>query len=148
MKLRISNEHYLQALLERFEPQGCHPVRTPLPPGFRPVPSTNEEHRLARRLPYPQVVGSILYSSKGTRHDLVHPAGVLSPSTSVSLSMATAESGSSLRYGEEDWSPSAAMLCYSTAILGPRRALLLSAAGPSLPRRLLPSTATLPTPSV
>jgi hypothetical protein len=42
------------------------------------VPSTNDEHSLARRLPYHQVVCSILYSSKGTRHDLVHPAGVLS----------------------------------------------------------------------
>jgi hypothetical protein len=42
------------------------------------VPSTNEEHSLARRLPYPQVVGSILYSSKGSRPDLAQPAGVLS----------------------------------------------------------------------
>jgi hypothetical protein len=32
-KLRISHEHYLQALLERFDPQGCHPISTPLPGG-------------------------------------------------------------------------------------------------------------------
>jgi hypothetical protein len=80
MKLRISHEHYLQALLERFDLQGCHPIRTPLPGGFRPVPSTNEEHGLARRLRLPsaQVVGSILYSSTGAHHDLVHPGVVLS----------------------------------------------------------------------
>jgi hypothetical protein len=43
--------------------------------------------------------------------------------------------GSSLRCGVADWSPSEAMPCYSTAILGPRPALLLPAAGPSLSRR-------------
>jgi hypothetical protein len=34
------------------------------------------------------------------------------------------ESGSTLRYGEADWPPHAAMPCCSTAIVGPRRALL------------------------
>jgi hypothetical protein len=42
------------------------------------VPSTNEEHSLARRLPYHQVIGSILCASKGSRPDLAQPAAVLS----------------------------------------------------------------------
>jgi hypothetical protein len=173
MKLRISHEHDLQALLERFDLQGCHPVRTPLPAGFRPVPSTNEEHILTRRLPYPQVVGSILHFSEGSRPDLAQPVGVLSrfinkwrqvdglalegSKASRTLHSRGVRPLSHLRwqrrkadhpcgYGEADWSPSAAMPCYSTAILGPRPALLIG--WPSLPRRLFPSSATLPTLSV
>jgi hypothetical protein len=38
--------------------------------------------------------------------------------------------------------------CHPRPTAGPRRALLLSAAGPTLPRRLFPSSATLPTLSV
>jgi hypothetical protein len=57
-KLYISREHYFQALLERFNLQDCNPAKTPLPTGFRPVPSTDEEHAQARYLPFPQVVGS------------------------------------------------------------------------------------------
>ncbi|RSH85477.1 hypothetical protein EHS25_004873 [Saitozyma podzolica] len=61
MKLRISHEHYLPAILERLTCKAVTPVRTPLPGRFRPVPSTNEELSPAPRLPSPQVVGFILY---------------------------------------------------------------------------------------
>jgi hypothetical protein len=42
------------------------------------VSSTLEEHSLSCGLPYPQVVGSIIYTSRATRHEWVHPAGVFS----------------------------------------------------------------------
>jgi hypothetical protein len=77
-KLYMSQEHYFQSVLERFDLQDCNPARTPLPTGFRPVPATDEEHALAKHLPFPQVVGSVLYASTISRPDLAEAAGVLS----------------------------------------------------------------------
>jgi hypothetical protein len=74
----MSQEHYFQSVLERFDLQDCNPARTPLPTGFRPVPATDEEHALAKHLPFPQVVGSVLYASTISRPDLAEAAGVLS----------------------------------------------------------------------
>ena len=72
-QLYISQEHYLEAILDRF------PCKIPLPSGFRLLPATNEEFALARHQPYPQIVGSILYAATVSRPDLARPASVLSP---------------------------------------------------------------------
>ena len=77
-KLYISQEHYLEALLDRFDLSTCNPARNPLPYNFRPLIATDEEFEAAKHLPYPQVVGSILYASTVTRPDLSQAAGVLS----------------------------------------------------------------------
>jgi hypothetical protein len=44
-KLYMSQEHYFQSVLERFDLQDCNPARTPLPTGFRchGATSTNKE---------------------------------------------------------------------------------------------------------
>jgi len=77
-KLRISQQHYLEAILDRFDLVDCNPARSPLPYGFRPIPATDEEHQAARHRAYPQAVGAILYASTVTRPDLSQAAGVLS----------------------------------------------------------------------
>jgi hypothetical protein len=77
-KLYISQERYLQEVLDRFDLGNCNAVKTPFPSGFRPVEATNAEHELAKHHPYRQIVGSILYESIISRPDLAHPAGVLS----------------------------------------------------------------------
>jgi hypothetical protein len=77
-KLYISQEHYLQALLERFGMETSNPARNPLPSGFKALPATDEEAEAARHHAYPQLVGSILYASTVSRPDLSHAAGVLS----------------------------------------------------------------------
>ena len=77
-KLYISQEHYLEALLDRHDMSSCNPARNPLPSGYRAVPATDEEHHSAAHRPFPQVVGAILYASTVTRPDLSHAAGVLS----------------------------------------------------------------------
>ena len=77
-KLYISQEHYMDSLLDRFDMTNCNPARNCLPAAFKAIPATDKEHEAARHLPYAQVVGSILYASTITRPDLSHAAGVLS----------------------------------------------------------------------
>ena len=77
-KLFVSQEKYLQDVLLRFNMEDCNAVKQPLPTGFRPIAATDEEHQVAKHLPYAQVVGSILYASIISCPDLAHPAGVLS----------------------------------------------------------------------
>ncbi|KAE8539876.1 hypothetical protein D1P53_003813 [Cryptococcus gattii VGV] len=77
-KLYLSQEHYMESLLERFDMTGCNPAKTPLPSGFRPIPATDQEHEQAQHQPFPKLVGSILYAATVTRPDLAHAASVLS----------------------------------------------------------------------
>ena len=76
--LYMSQEHYFEALLDKYDLKDCNPARNPLPSSFRPLPATDDEHSSARHLPYPQVAGAILYASTVTRPDLSQPASVLS----------------------------------------------------------------------
>jgi len=77
-KLHLSQQHYLEAILDRFDLVDCNPARSPLPYGFRPIPATDEEHQAARHRAYPQAVGAILYASTVSRPDLSRAASVLS----------------------------------------------------------------------
>ncbi len=44
-KLYLSQQqHYLEAILDRFDLVDCNPARNPLPSGFRPVLATDEEN--------------------------------------------------------------------------------------------------------
>ena len=53
----------------------CSPVKTTLPAEFKP---TDGEHKTAKHLPYPQIVGSLLYAAVITRPDIAHAVSVLS----------------------------------------------------------------------
>jgi len=77
-KLYLSQEHYMEALLEKYDLLDCKPTRNPLPSNFRPIPATDEEHAASKHRPYPQVVGAVLYAATITRPDLAHAASVLS----------------------------------------------------------------------
>jgi transposase InsO family protein len=76
--LSISQQHYFEALLEKFNMLDCNPTQSPLPTTFKPVPATDTEFDEARSLPYAQLVGAILYASTVSRPDLSHAASVLS----------------------------------------------------------------------
>jgi hypothetical protein len=77
-KLHLSQQLYLEAILDRFDLVDCSPARSPLPYGFRPIPATDEEHQAGQHRAYPQAVGAILCTSIVTRPDLSQAAGVLS----------------------------------------------------------------------
>ena len=77
-KLFMSQEHYLESILDRFGMSDCNPARTPLPTNFRPIPATDTEYEGAKHYPFAQAVGAILYASTITRPDLAFPASLLS----------------------------------------------------------------------
>jgi hypothetical protein len=62
-RLYISQEHYFEALLEKYGMADCNPARTPLPSGFRPVAATEEEFAEAKALLFPQIAGALLYAA-------------------------------------------------------------------------------------
>ncbi|CEL93438.1 unnamed protein product [Vitrella brassicaformis CCMP3155] len=69
---------YANKIVEAFLPPNSRPVTTPIAPGIHigtePLPSDEEwEHSPLRKLPYRQVVGSVLYLATGTRPDLLYP---------------------------------------------------------------------------
>ena len=76
-KLSISQEHYLEGLLRKFDMDKSHGSRIALPTTFKPVPATDAEFEEARHLDYPQIVGSVMYAATISRPDLAYPAGVL-----------------------------------------------------------------------
>jgi hypothetical protein len=76
-KLSISQEHYLEGLLRKFDMEKSHGSRIALPSTFNPIPATDDEFAEARHLEYPQIVGSVMYAATISRPDLAYPAGVL-----------------------------------------------------------------------
>jgi hypothetical protein len=76
-KLYMSQEHYLEALLERFNMSTSTPSKTPLPSDFKPIAATDEEFDQARHLDYPSLAGGILYAATVSRPDLAFAASVL-----------------------------------------------------------------------
>jgi transposase InsO family protein len=76
-QLYLSQEHYLESLLERFGMSNCQPSRTILPSDFKPVTPTDEEFEAAKQLDFPSMAGGILYAATITRPDLAYAAGLL-----------------------------------------------------------------------
>ena len=80
-RLCISQQHYLEDVLERFKLGNMHPVSTPLDPGLRlskdQVPQTDSERSEMARVPYSQLVGALMYLAIATRPDIAHSVGVL-----------------------------------------------------------------------
>lgn len=76
-KLWISQEHYLESVLAKFDMTNAGTQKTPLPATFKAVPATDEEHEQVKHLPYRAIVGSIMYAATISRPDLAFPANLL-----------------------------------------------------------------------
>jgi hypothetical protein len=75
-KMYLSQEHYLEAILDKFGEVG-NPCRTVLPADWKPMAATDKEVKLARDKPYPALAGSILYAATITRPDIAYAASLL-----------------------------------------------------------------------
>jgi hypothetical protein len=75
--LKMSQEHYMENVLERFDMSHCKPEKTPLPMNFEPRTATDEEFQIAKNLPYPAMVGSMMYAATVARPDLAYAANLL-----------------------------------------------------------------------
>ena len=56
----------------------CSPAKSTSPANFKPKAATDGEYEAAKHLPYPQIVGSLLYAAVITRPDIAHTVSVLS----------------------------------------------------------------------
>jgi Reverse transcriptase (RNA-dependent DNA polymerase) len=82
MRLWLSQEKYIERVLERFNMQGAKKVSCPLSNHLKLskklCPSTKKENDEMSRVPYSLAVGSLMYSMVCTRPDIAHAVGVVS----------------------------------------------------------------------
>jgi hypothetical protein len=64
-------------VLDRFDMSLCAPVKSTTPADFRPKTATDGKFKNAKHLPYPQIVGSLLYAAVITRPDIAHAVSTL-----------------------------------------------------------------------
>ena len=80
-RLCISQKHYAEDVLERFNLSNMHPVSTPLDTGLRlskdQAPQTHEERSEMSKLPYSQLVGALMYLATSTRPDIAYTVSKL-----------------------------------------------------------------------
>ena len=81
-KLFISQEQYIEKVLERFNMNNAKVVSSPLATHFKlstkQSPSTDKEKEDMERIPYASVVESLMYAMVCTRPDIAHAVGVVS----------------------------------------------------------------------
>ena len=65
--LNLSQEHYVEKILKRFEYFDCKLVSTPYDPNSQL--KKNREHSVAQ-IEYAQIIGSLMYLTNCTRHDI------------------------------------------------------------------------------
>ncbi|CAA7062683.1 unnamed protein product [Microthlaspi erraticum] len=80
--LWLSQEGYLNKILETYKMEEAKSVTTPLGAHMRMCAATEaklaEDEEYMKSIPYSNAVGSIMYAMIGTRPDLAYPVGVIS----------------------------------------------------------------------
>lgn len=81
-ELCVSQEGCLWKVLGKFDMDQCKEVATPLGAHFHLKAATDKElqaqEEYMKKVPYQNVVGSVMYSMVGTRPDLAHVVGMIS----------------------------------------------------------------------
>jgi hypothetical protein len=81
-KVWMSQEKYVERVLERFNMKNAKPVSTPLANHFKlsrnSCPCTEEENKEMEVIPYSSAVGSLMYVMVCTRPDIAHAVGTVS----------------------------------------------------------------------
>ena len=79
--LRLSQTQYIIDMLTRFRLADCKPVTTPMDPGAvlnkSQSPTTKEEIKEMRNIPYMNAVGALMYLAIGTRPDIAYAVAKL-----------------------------------------------------------------------
>ena len=82
VKLWLSQERYIEWMLEMFNMKNSKPISTPLADHFKLskklCPSTEKEKGEMSVIPYSPTVGSLMYAMVCTRPDISHAIGVVS----------------------------------------------------------------------
>ena len=81
-KLFLSQQKYVERVLDRFNMSDCKPVSTPLTAHFKLssdlCPQTDEEMERMSHVPYSSAVGSLMYAMVCTRPDLAYAVSSVS----------------------------------------------------------------------
>ena len=81
-KIWLSQEKYVERVIERFNMRDAKPVNTPLANHFnvskRSCPTTSSARKEMETIPYSSAVGSLMYAMVCTRPDIAHAVGVVS----------------------------------------------------------------------
>ncbi|CAL5417495.1 unnamed protein product [Camellia sinensis] len=81
-KLWLSQEKYVEQVIEKFNMKDAKPVSTPLANHFKlskiSCPSSAKERQEMEAIPYSSAVGSLMYAMVSTRPDIAHAVGVVS----------------------------------------------------------------------
>lgn len=81
-KLFLSQQKYIERVLDRFNMNDCNPVSTPLAAHFKLssefCPDTEEEMKRMSLVPYASAVGSLMYAMVCTRPDLAYAVSMVS----------------------------------------------------------------------
>ena len=78
----LSQQKYVENILERFGMEHCKPLATPLDSNSKLSRNLNpqipEEIEAMKNVPYQSAVGSLVYAMIGTRADIAYAVGVVS----------------------------------------------------------------------
>ena len=79
--LYVSQQKYIEQLLQAFHMDHSKPVSTPLAQHFKfdhsTLPSTDKEVEYMKSVPYSSVVGNLMYAMVCTRPDLIFDVSVV-----------------------------------------------------------------------
>ncbi|CAM8923728.1 unnamed protein product [Rhodiola kirilowii] len=77
--LALSQSHYVEKVLKKFNCLNCSPVSTPMDSNVKLLPNTGDA---VSQLEYSQVIGCLMYAMTSTRPDIAYAVGKLSRYTS------------------------------------------------------------------
>ncbi|CAM8903498.1 unnamed protein product [Rhodiola kirilowii] len=77
--LALSQSHYVEKVLKKFNYLNCSPVSTPMDPSVKLLPNAGEA---VSQLEYSQVIGCLMYAMTSTGPDIAYVVGKLSRYTS------------------------------------------------------------------
>ncbi|CAM8917621.1 unnamed protein product [Rhodiola kirilowii] len=77
--LALSQSHYVEKVLKKFNCLNCSSVSTPMDPSVKLLPNTGEA---VSQFEYPQVIGCLMYAMTSTWPDIAYAVGKLSRYTS------------------------------------------------------------------
>ncbi|KAK2378173.1 hypothetical protein QL285_078757 [Trifolium repens] len=75
----ITQSHYIEKILKKFNYENCSPVSTPMDPGEKLMPNIGKP---VDQLEYSRAIGSLMYAMISTRPDIAYAVGKLSRYTS------------------------------------------------------------------
>lgn len=81
-KLHLSQESYLQHVLERFGMESCNPVSAPMNANIRLASASADDIAAHAVYPYREVVGCLNHAAVHTRPDISHAVSQLAPFSS------------------------------------------------------------------